>query len=206
MGVAGQRKQLFMSHAWSKDTHDRCTHARTKRLSGALRAAGWTTWFDEDDMFGNIDAAMAAGIDGADVVLVCLTRAYCTKVSAAASDMRTRDNCLKEWSYAHNRQKLMVAIVMEPCMRSPADWPPGVVAMHLGGLLYVDASGDDVDDYALQICRMLEKLGVSKPRVPFRRTPRHPMTYRPPPLLPPQARVEAQARVRAVALKAFGST
>ena len=75
------KKQLFFSHTWKRDKLDRDTHTRVYELARNLRKYGWTTWFDEEDMGGNIDAAMANGIDNADVILVCLTEEYCKKVN-----------------------------------------------------------------------------------------------------------------------------
>ena len=157
------KKQIFMSHPWAKDEMGRNTHARAKKLSSELNFLGWTTWVDENEMVGNIDAAMANGIDDADVVVVCLTKEYCQKVSSAAANLRTRDNCLNEWTYANNRKKALLPVVMEPCMRNPSDWPSGVVAMYFGGMLYADASdSDDMKEPAKQVNVMLQRMNIHK--------------------------------------------
>ena len=87
------KKQLFLSHTWHFDKYNRNTHERVNILAQGLRKYGWTTWFDEDDMLGNIDAAMALGIDNCDCVLVCLTEQYCLKVNKSAQDPYIHDNC-----------------------------------------------------------------------------------------------------------------
>ena len=177
-------KDAFLSHPWAKDDLGRCTHARVKLLSGELRAVGVSTWFDEEEMIGNIDAAMASGIDAAQVVVVCLTRAYFDKVSCAATNLRQRDNCFKEWSYAQNRKKLMLPVIMEPGLRDPSGWPAGVVAMHFGGMLYVDASESvDMKRPAQEVRSMLTRMGVAvgPNAVTFRRGP-PPPHRQPPPL------------------------
>merc|ERR1712093_935202 len=112
-------------------------------------------------MHGNIDAAMASGIDEADVVLVCLTDAYCKKVNDTAKDPRKRDNCLKEWTYANTRDKLMIPIVMEPCLLSISDWPPGVVSLYFGSTLYIDATPDDLENAVIAINKRLRTYNLT---------------------------------------------
>ena len=158
--------RLFMSHPWAADELGRDTHARTRSIAAALADLGWAPWLDENEMVGNIDAAMARGIDEADAVVVCLTRKYCEKVAAAASDPRRRDNCLSEWTYANNRKKVLLPVVMEPCMRDPGAWPGGSVAMHFGGSLYADAASDEFDQVAERVDTLLRRLGVPAPEGP----------------------------------------
>lgn len=154
-------KQLFFSHTWRADRLGRNTHQRVYNLVKMIREQGWTTWFDEEDMGGNIDAAMAEGIDNADAVIVCLTEEYCNKVNETAKDPRKRDNCLKEWTYANARNKLMVPVVMEPCLLNTSEWPPGVVSLYLGSTLYIDASKQDLNDTVKSIIKFLSQVGLS---------------------------------------------
>ena len=148
-------KQLFFSHTWKSDNLGRDNHARVCELARQLKKRGWGTWIDEEDMGGNIDAAMAAGIDGADVIIVCLTEMYCKKVNETAKDPRKRDNCLKEWTYANSRDKLMIPVIMEPCLYNISNWPPGVVTLYLGSTLYIDATSDDLDKAVIYINKTL---------------------------------------------------
>lgn len=138
--------QLFFSHTWRPDKLGRNTHERVKELVHRIHKLGWSTWFDEYNMIGNIDASMAAGIDNCECVIVCLTETYCLKINETARNPRKRDNCHKEWNYACNRDKLMIPIIMEPYMLDTSQWPSGVVPLHLGSTLYLDASNDDVLD------------------------------------------------------------
>ena len=135
-------KQLFLSHTWQADEKGRNTHVRTKLLSAELRLLGWSTWFDDDDMHKclDIDASMCHGIEGSSAVICCLTRKYCHKINKAAQTNQ-RDNCYKEWTYANARSKLLIAVAMEADVLTPCMWPPGVVLLHLGNKLCVDASG-----------------------------------------------------------------
>lgn len=154
-------KQLFFSHTWKADRLGRNTHQRVYDLVKMIREQGWTTWFDEEDMGGNIDAAMAQGIDNADAIIICLTEEYCNKVNETAKDPRKRDNCLKEWTYANIRNKLMIPVVMEPCLLNTSEWPPGVVSLYLGSTLYIDASKDELSDAVKSIIKYLFQVGLS---------------------------------------------
>jgi len=141
-----KNKQLFFSHTWRPDNLGRNTHKRVHTIVKKLRNNGWTTWFDEEDMGGNIDAAMAEGIENADAILICLTETYCKKVNETAKNPRNRDNCLKEWTYANMRNKLLIPIIMEPCLLNTNNWPPGIVSLYLGSTLYINATDNDLSE------------------------------------------------------------
>lgn len=137
------RKQLFISHTWRSDEEGRDTHQRAKELANEMSALGWSVWFDEFDMANHVEAAMASGIDEADAVIICLTRAYAQKVNESArSTVPGNDNCLKEFGYSLFRAKRIVPVVFEDSMRNTQDWPPGVVPMRLASMLYVDGTTD----------------------------------------------------------------
>ena len=155
-----ENKQLFFSHTWRPDNLGRNTHTRVYDVVKQLRDNGWTTWFDEEDMGGNIDAAMADGIDNAEAILVCLTETYCKKVNETAKNPRNRDNCLKEWTYANARNKLLIPVIMEPCLLNPSDWPPGIVSLYLGSTLYIDATKEDLNTAVIFTNKFLLKHGL----------------------------------------------
>ena len=155
-----KNKQLFFSHTWRPDNLGRNTHERVYEIVKKLRDNGWTTWFDEEDMGGNIDAAMAEGIDNSDAILVCLTETYCKKVNDTAKNPRNRDNCLKEWTYANARNKLLIPIIMEPTLLNQSQWPPGIVSLYLGSTLFIDASKDDINSAVIFVNNFLLKHGL----------------------------------------------
>lgn len=136
-------KQIFFSHTWKKDNQDRDNHQRVYELARKIRQYGWSTWIDQDDMKGNIDAAMANGIDNAEAIIICLTESYLKKINESAEDPRQRDNCLKEWTYANIQKKLLVPVIMESSLYDISKWPKGVVSLYLGSTLYIDGSSDD---------------------------------------------------------------
>ena len=144
-------KQIFFSHTWRNDKLNRNTHKRVLLLVAGLQRLGWGTWVDEEDMIGNIDACMALGIQNCECVLVCLTEEYCKKVNDAANDLSIRDNCHKEWNYANICSKLMIPIIMENDLLDIKKWPLGVVPLHLGACLYIDATKDDLGSAIMEI-------------------------------------------------------
>jgi len=162
------QKQLFFSHTWKLDKLNRNTHYRVATLVRGLQKLGWGTWFDQDDMLGNIDAAMARGIDNCECVIVCITEQYCHKVNNAAYNPKTRDNCHKEWNYANNRDKLMIPVIMEPDLLNTTSWPPGVVPLHLSSTLYIDASSNDLWKAILALNKMLLNYKLV-PKIPVKR-------------------------------------
>jgi len=155
------KRQLFFSHTWKNDNLNRDNHARVCELAKKLETCGWSVWIDENNLYGNIDAAMVNGIDNAEVVMVCLTDTYCRKVHETANDPRKRDNCLKEWTYANARNKLMIPIVMEPCLLDMNKWPPGVVSLYFGSTLYMDGSEGNLNNCANEVDILLKKYGLS---------------------------------------------
>jgi len=161
-----QTKQLFFSHTWKADKLGRDTHKRVYELARLMERCGWSIWIDEENMKGNIDAAMASGIDGADAVIVCLTENYCKKVNETARNPRKRDNCLKEWTYANIRNKLMIPIVMEPELLSMNNWPAGIVSLHFGSTLYVNASMDCLHRPTFDLIKQLDQHHL-QPNIPM---------------------------------------
>lgn len=128
-----------------------------------MRERGWDVWIDDRSLIGgNVDAAIVDGIEMADVVLVCVTCAYCDKVQTCLRNPRRRDACAKEWSYAMARNKLMQPVVMEAEIKR--QWPAGVVSAHFGSFLWADGSGDGDDDMEVcsaevdrMLCRTLQR-------------------------------------------------
>ncbi len=151
------KKQLFFSHTWQVDKLGRDTHARVYELAKMMERCGWSIWIDEDNIKGNIDASMATGIDNADAIIVCLTENYCKKVNETARDPRKRDNCLKEWTYANARNKLMIPVVMEPILLSINNWPAGIVSLHFGSTLYIDASTSNLRYPTINLIKQLDQ-------------------------------------------------
>jgi len=129
---------VFISHAWDTDSEGRDNHVRAKRLNASLQTAGFKTWFDDEQMLGNILAKMVKGIEGSAVILICVTRQYMKKV---AQDLD--NNCKFEFEYALNKRTTlsMLPIVMEESMADTSEWH-GILSMTLGRHLYYKLASD----------------------------------------------------------------
>jgi len=154
-------KQLFLSHTWKYDNLNRNTHSRVKNIGDILKKFGWTTWFDEDDMKGNIDACMVRGIKNCDCVIVCLTEKYIDKINLASNNTTIRDNCFKEWTYANSINKPIIPVILEEEVNTSEG--KGILDMYLGNMLYTDLSQDINHLSVTKLNDMLLKLNY-KPR------------------------------------------
>eukprot|EP00286_Rhodomonas_abbreviata_P025251 CAMPEP_0181292908 /NCGR_PEP_ID=MMETSP1101-20121128/2770_1 /TAXON_ID=46948 /ORGANISM="Rhodomonas abbreviata, Strain Caron Lab Isolate" /LENGTH=149 /DNA_ID=CAMNT_0023397435 /DNA_START=531 /DNA_END=980 /DNA_ORIENTATION=- len=96
----------------------RDTHQRVRNLNKLLKAHNIVTWFDEEQMLGQIRAQMQKGIEESAVVLVCLTNAYARRVDGP----NAADNCQLEFQYAMSTksQGLLLPLAMEPL--DPVTW------------------------------------------------------------------------------------
>jgi hypothetical protein len=162
---------LFLSHTWARDEMNRDTHERVAKIKDALILEDISVWFDENQMVHNIDNAMANGIEACDFVLVFLTCKYCNKVNKAASNPSERDNCYKEFSYAQIMKKIIVPIAFEPSMASIDDWPNGIVKLHLGPQLYVDAATCSAQEATVRILELITKLKRLSNNTPYTPVP-----------------------------------
>lgn len=150
--------QLFFSHTWKYDTENRNNHSRVMQLANYLREKySWSIWVDEEQLAtGNIDTAMAEGVENSDVFIACITNAYCAKVhEGLRTNLRNNDNCAKEWNCALIQGKIMIPVIME----SLPIWPRGVVTLHLGRCMYVDAT-DNLEIAAETLHKMLLAYGL----------------------------------------------
>ncbi|OQR90379.1 hypothetical protein ACHHYP_05582 [Achlya hypogyna] len=146
---------VFLSHNWGHDELHRDNHARVSKINAFLRARKLRTWFDEDQMAGNILKAMANGIEESQIVIVFVTQSYQNKVNGDNAN----DNCQLEFGMANATQtpQWMVPVVMEPCMLSPAHWS-GQLKLVLGNQLYIDLAGDDATSFTHGCQNLLQRI------------------------------------------------
>ena len=144
---------MFLSHNWGTDELGRDNHRRVLIINKELKRMGYKTWFDEDQLRGDIDKQMAKGIEQTKCVIVFITQKYYDKVNGEIPD----DNCNLEFSHAKRIKKSnkMIAVVMEPCMTKAKDWK-GQVGMHLGGKMYINMTENVENEIYLR--KQLEKL------------------------------------------------
>jgi hypothetical protein len=101
------------------------------------------TWFDENELFGDVRGAMAGGIYNTQIVLVFITANYKTKVNSENQS----DNCRYEFNYACNMNKIIIPVVMEHEMLVPLNWE-GRLFGALGSTLYVNMT--DTSDEGME--------------------------------------------------------
>ena len=128
------KTDCFLSHNWGDQNKN---HAFVKKVNLELQNRGLKTWFDENQMDGNIRFRMAEGIDNTKCVVVFITKEYRDKVNGI--DMT--DNCKYEFSYAMNQlgSQNMIPVVLEAEMRDTKKWK-GELGAALGSMMYVDLS------------------------------------------------------------------
>ena len=68
-----EASDVFITHDWSNDELNRYNHDRAALLNKNLKARALKTWFDEEQMKGDIKEQMADGIFYASCVLVLVT-------------------------------------------------------------------------------------------------------------------------------------
>jgi len=66
-------RDIFLSHVRGTDHENRNNDHRVKLLSKQLISKGYSVWFDENDIIGNIDNSIIKGITNSQLVIVCLT-------------------------------------------------------------------------------------------------------------------------------------
>ena len=141
------KTDVFLTHDWGEDELGRKNHDRVAKVNLALKAKGIKTWFDSDQMVGDIDDQMVNGIDNTQAVIVFVTQRYMKKVNAA----NALDNCRKEFKYCCQTKtsSLMIPVVMEPRMRDVNKEWKGLLKMQLGTILYADCADDNGFDGAI---------------------------------------------------------
>ena len=144
---------VFLSHNWGKDEQGRDNHHRVSLINMKLKKNGYTTWFDEDQMHGEIVKCMADGIEGTKGVIVFVTKRYHDKVNGE----NVHDNSKLEFNYAVKTKtsSKMVAVVMEQGMCDKGKWKRSI-GMHLNEKCYIDMSGEFTNEqYLIQRMALL---------------------------------------------------
>ena len=129
---------VFLSHNWGgKDANGVTNHQRVKIINRELKKMGYTTWFDDERMQGNLASDMSSGIEKSRVVLVFVTKAYAEKVAGLAQGGKS-DNCFIEFDYSctkHAKNETIIPIVMEREMCNSGNWE-GPLGLHLGRVMH----------------------------------------------------------------------
>eukprot|EP00058_Branchiostoma_floridae_P015677 XP_002601165.1 hypothetical protein BRAFLDRAFT_75614 [Branchiostoma floridae] len=116
-----------------------------KKIKAALEAAGYKVWMDIDQMGGSTLEAMAGAVEGAAVVLVCMSRKY--KESA---------NCRRECEYTVTRGTDIIPLKMDGKYK-----PDGWLGITIGSSLYFNF--DDKDSFEDVMARLMKEMGKTFP-------------------------------------------
>lgn len=152
-------KDIFLSHAWGTDHENRNNHHRVKLLSKQLISKGYSVWFDENDIIGNIDNSIIKGITNSQVVIVCLTEKYCNKINNSVYHNSPNDNCYKEWNFCLFKQKKIIPVIMEKKMEEVFLKNDGVIQMYLNNVMFINFYDDEDNDFKI-LCKTLRQYSV----------------------------------------------
>ena len=132
---------VFLSHNWSEDENGVSNHDRVAVINEELKALGFSTWFDVEQMEGNIASDMCSGIENSAVILVFVTKVYEDKAKGTYGN---KDNCYLEFGYSctkHAGNATIIPIVMEKRMGRSDQWE-GQLGLHLSNVLHVRMAFD----------------------------------------------------------------
>eukprot|EP01035_Chromulina_nebulosa_P033583 gene33583-44979_t len=152
--IFSNKTDVFLTHDWGMAQFN---HKRVAKVNAALKKRGMTTWFDDEQMEGDIKSKMCSGIDHSRVLIVFITKRYLNKVGGNNAE----DNCRLEFGYGARRKTAarMLPVVMEAEIRDTSLWD-GQVGLVLGGSLYVDLATEDdfdakVDDIVNRVIKIM---------------------------------------------------
>ena len=136
-----KKTDCFLSHNWGENNSN---HKKISLINKALQKRGLITWFDENNIEGNIRYKMAEGIDNTSCVIVFITKEYRDKVNGI--DMK--DNCKYEFTYSMNQlgSQNMIPIVMDKDMCITHQWK-GELGAALGSMLYINFTEEKIKEY-----------------------------------------------------------
>ncbi len=154
-GSNSSTSELFLSHNWGCDEEGRDNHQRVAMLNDALNRAAVKTWFDEENLEGDINEAMEEGIETSKYIVIFITMTYMNKV-AGRGPRGDQDNCYKEFDWSVKKERKMIPVVMESGMRDTSKWD-GPLAEALAQFLYIDfSSNKSLGSCAREIVKMLD--------------------------------------------------
>ncbi|KAJ1562180.1 GTP-binding protein Rho1, partial [Nowakowskiella sp. JEL0078] len=91
---------VMISYSWDNKS-------AALKIRNSLKKQGLSIWFDEENMGNWIYASMAEAVAKADIVMICLSSSYETSV-----------NCMREFRYAADLKKRIIAVRVEDGLRS----------------------------------------------------------------------------------------
>jgi hypothetical protein len=132
--VPARKTTVFITHDWGINEDGSINHDVASKINKFLQDHGIETWFDEQQLTGDLQYQMAEGIENTKVVIALVTRRYLGKVNSED----VRDNCAYEFGHAvrvHGSPNI-IPVVMESSLIREVWLGKGGAA--LGGRLFVD--------------------------------------------------------------------
>lgn len=147
---------VFLTHTWKKDGEGRDNHQRVQKVNDALKTRGLVTWFDSEQMTGQIRQAMTDALYSTCCLLVFITREYENKVNMSEKT----DNCYYEFNVAANCHlaDARIPVVMEKSMSNPSRWEIGRLKAEIGDELFVDLSSDEEEVFKQRCDELVERV------------------------------------------------
>jgi hypothetical protein len=161
-GNGSFKYDVFLSHDWDKDLHGRKNHDRVETINGFLQSKRCRTWFDSQQMRGDINSRMIEGITGSSVILVFITQNYIKKASGLGPKGED-DNCFFEFDNAclERGRRNIIPVIMEPECRDTSSWLAGTVKGKLGTKLYIDLADEEgKDSYQAGLDRLINEIEI----------------------------------------------
>ncbi|KAH9260603.1 hypothetical protein BASA81_001070 [Batrachochytrium salamandrivorans] len=117
--VTGSKPTIMISYSWKHQAQARLIHS-------LLESQGYPVWRDEQNMKADIMTAMTDAVSKSTVVLVLVSPFY-----------KESPNCQMECQFAHNNNRKLIPVLVEPGYVFKAD---GWLGLLLGSKLYYDVS------------------------------------------------------------------
>jgi len=123
------------------------------RIHERLSSAGYATWIDVERMAGSTDVAMSQAVEGAAVVVGCLSQDY-----------RDSKNCRKEYIYASEREVDFIPLMMDRPKKAGGQFDPtGPLGLLLGSRLWVPFWDEaDFEESIQALIAQLDARGLAK--------------------------------------------
>ncbi|XP_064620815.1 uncharacterized protein LOC135483734 [Lineus longissimus] len=132
-----KQPHIMLSYDWSHQD-------LVKKISDSLKASGYKTWIDVEQMEGSTLQAMAEAVEDSTIVLACVSEKY-----------KDSPNCRSEAEYAYRMNKEIIPIMVQANYR-----PDGWLGLLIGTKLYYDFSGKHPFDKKLaELIRVLGPRG-----------------------------------------------
>ena len=114
---------IMISYKWDDQSE-------VKKIAEALKENNFNVWIDYELVHGDIQEQMAEAVEGAALVIVCISAKY-----------QESENCKKEFTYADQQKKNIIPIIMEKGFNAS-----GKLALITAGKKYIDYSNSSMFD------------------------------------------------------------